>query len=177
MEFYFTVVIIAAAFQQQQGIYKRWVCESHVIASQLVSGFVCGQLTLTSRGKTCTCPGDVLMYECTVVSTNVGFTVLKGKPDDFFKCTSSSSYNGRDLALPHVRFDQGVVEYCNNGAVVGRSLTSENGSYTSQFNITVSSEQLLAGGMIECLHDNGSHVSVVEAANITVTGACMHMNS
>ena len=56
---------------------------------------------------------------------------------------------------------------------VGRSLTSENGSYTSQFNITVSSEQLLAGGMIECLHDNGSHVFVVGAANITVTGAYM----
>ena len=138
-----------------------------------MSGLVNGQLTLTSSGKTCTCPGDVLMYECTVVSTSptLGFTILKGKPDDFFKCNGSSSNNGSDLALPHERFDQGVVEYCNNGAVVGMSLTSENGSYTSQFNITVSSEQLLAGGMIECLHDNGSHVSVVGAANITVTGA------
>ena len=75
--------------------------------------------------------------------------------DDFFKCTSSISNNGSDLALSHERFDQGVVEYCNNGAVVGMSLMSENGGYTSQFNITVSSEQLLAGGMIECLNDNG----------------------
>ena len=134
-----------------------------------MSGFVCGQLALTSRGKTCTCPGDVLMYECTVMSTNAGFTIFKGKPDEFFNCNGSSSNNGSLLSLPHGRFDQGVVEYCNNGAIVGMSLTFENGSYTSQFNITVSSEQL-AGGMIECLNDNGSHVSVVGAANITVTG-------
>ena len=117
------------------------------------------------------------MSALSYISTNVGFTILKGKSHDFFKCTSSSSDNGINLALSHYRFDEGVVEYCSNGAVVGMSLTSENGSYTSQFNITVSSEQLLAGGMIECLHDNGSHVSVVGAANITVTGACMHMNS
>ena len=153
--------------------------ELHVIAFQLVSGFVSGQLALTSRGKTCTCPGDVLMYECTVVSTNIqfGFTVLKGNPD-FFDCTGRIGIgNSSDqLGLQHGKFDEGVVEHCNNGAVVGRSLKSENGSYTSQFNITVSSEQLLAGGMIECLHDNGTHVSdsVVGAANITVTGACMH---
>ena len=135
-----------------------------------MSGFVCGQLTLTSRGETCTCPGDVLIYECTVVSTNFAFTILKGKPDDFFKCNGSSSNNGRDLALSHKKFDEGVVVHCNNGAVVGRSLTSENGSYTSQFNVTVSSEQLLAGGMIECLLDDGTNQTVVGISNITVTG-------
>ena len=175
MDFYFTVVIVAAAFQQQQGIYKR-VCESHVIAFQLVSGLVNGQLTLTSRRKTCTCPGDVLMYECTVMSTSIGLTILKGNPA-FFDCTGPGGIGNSDdqLGLHHGKFDQGVVEHCNNGAVVGRSLESENGSYTSQFNITVNSEQLLAGGMIECLQDNGCHVSdsVVGAANITVTGACM----
>ena len=137
-----------------------------------MSGLVSGQLALTSRGKTCTCPGDVLIYECTVVSTNAGLTILKGNPA-FSDCTGPSGMGNSDdqLGLEHGKFDQGVVEYCNNGAVVGMSVTSENGSYTSQFNVTVSSEQLLAGGMIECLHDNGSHVSVVGAANITVTGA------
>ena len=144
-----------------------------------MSGFVCGQLALISRGKTCTCPGDVLIYECTVVSTNVGLTILKGTPA-FFDCTGPSGIGNSNhlLGLQHGKFDQGVVQHCNNGAVVGRSLKSENGSYTSQFNITVSSdhELLQLGGMIECLHDNGSHVSVVGAANITVTGACMHVH-
>ena len=177
MVFYFTVVMIAVVLQQQQGMHKLCVCIT-CCRFKLVSGSVCGQLTLTSRGKTCTCPGDVLIYECTVMSTSIGFTIYKGNPA-FFDCTGPSGIgNSSDqLGLHHRKFDQGVVQHCNNGAVVGMSLTSENGSYTSQFNVTVSSEQLLAGGMIECLHDNGSHVSVVGAANITVTGACMHMYS
>ena len=145
-----------------------------------MSDFACGQLTLTSRRKTCTCPGDVLIYECTVVSTSLGLTIFKGNPA-FFDCTGPSGMGNSNhlLSLYHGKYDQGVVEHCSNGTVVGRSLKSENGSYTSQFNVTVSSEQVLAGGMIKCLHDNGTHVadSVVGAANITVTGACMHMYS
>ena len=74
------------------------------------------------------------------------------------------------LILPHSLFNesQGVKRTCNNGTIVGRSLSVKNGTYSSQLSITVTSE--LIGDTIECAQDNGTHIYEVGMAIINYTG-------
>ena len=121
--------------------------------------------------KGCACPGDILTYKCTVVGGFGGATILRGKSTTF-SCYSAGSH-GQKIILWHRLFDIGTSGVCNNGTIVGQSLRAENGSYTSQFNITVSSE--LIGETIECAHDNGSitspvgHLKISRTSNYVIT--------
>ena len=74
-----------------------------------------------------------------------------------------------EIILLHSRFDTGTSGICNNGAIVGRSLSIEGNSYTSQLNVTVTHDT--AGKTIECASDNGTYYKHLFASIITtVTG-------
>ena len=62
-----------------------------------------------------------------------------------------------EILLLHYRFPSAVVE-CNNGAIVARSLSVEGNNYTSQLNVTVTSD--IAGTTVECGYDNSTHYIV-----------------
>ena len=51
------------------------------------------------------------------------------------------------------------------------SLRAEDNNYTSQINITLSSE--LVGTDIECSNDGGLSVTSVESLLVFITGACL----
>ena len=141
---------------------------SSVIAHYIT---VCRQLTLVSAQKTCICPGDVVIYKCTVMGGLFGgSTVFRGKSSPFVSCTGESINKEGLLILPHSLFNQsqGVKRTCNNGTIIGRSLSVKNGTYSSQLSITVTSE--LIGDTIECAQDNGTHIYEVGMAIINYTG-------
>ena len=95
-----------------------------------------------------------------------GSTIFRGRSFKFINCSG----NADRLALFHSQFNrpQDIKRSCNNGTIIARSLHGENGTYTSQLSITVTSE--LIGDVIECVHDNGSAINVVGMAIINNTG-------
>ena len=94
----------------------------------------------------CVCPGDTLIYECTVMGR--GSTVWTGTA---FNCSSSNN----EILLLHTHFSsiEGDYGLCNNGAIVGQSLGVEGNNYTSQLNVTVTPD--IAGKIVECFYDDG----------------------
>ena len=68
-----------------------------------------------------------------------------------------------------IRDSTGTLKTCNNGAIVGRSLRVEdNSSYTSQLNVTVSSDMF--GESIECAHvPNAIDVIVIGFSILSTT--------
>ena len=117
-----------------------------------------------SMSNDCACPGDTLTYECTVVGDIGGITLWMG---DFFHCP-----NGRqEIQLLHSDFTNGrgeeaySTQICNNGDVVGRNIRGENGSFTSQLYVTLTSD--IAGKTIECAYDNGT-VHRVGSLNLAI---------
>ena len=116
-----------------------------------------------SLSDDCICPGDTVVYECTVIGDNGGFTLWMG---DFFRCSSGN----RVIALRHHQFMniQGGgmpnARICNNGNVAGRLIRIENGSYTSELNVTLTAD--IVGRSIECAYDNGT-IHGVGSLNIT----------
>lgn len=105
----------------------------------------------------CVCPGDVLLYECTI--EGAGTTVWRGSA--FMTCDY--------IALLHSQFTPGTGGTCNRGALIASSLRTENGSrYTSQLNVTISRE--LDQTSVECVHDNGSRLLTVGASKVQLKG-------
>ena len=86
----------------------------------------------------CVCPGDTLTYECTATGQD-GLTIWTGTA---FECSFSN-----ELVLLHSRFTS-ASGLCNNGDIVARGVSVEDNNYTSQLNVTVTSET--AGKTIEC---------------------------
>ena len=123
--------------------------------------------------------GYHLIYECTVVgisTTNsepVGLTIWRGTA---FNCLSG------DITLLHDQFtsdsDERVATHgvCNNGSIQGYSVRAENGCYTSQLSVVMTSE--LIGKSIECAYDlyNTTTVTIGKVHLIhpfTHPGACI----
>jgi hypothetical protein len=80
-----------------------------------------------------------------------------------FNCPSTNNYILLSL------YDIGTGRTCNNGAIVGRSISVEGNSYTSQLNITVTPDT--AGMAIACLHQNWTHFIVIfSSITPTTTG-------
>ena len=67
---------------------------------------VCGQLVQTTNVKSCTCPGVILTYECTVVGGLGGATTLRGRAN-FSDCYSTGDH-GQEIILWHRLFDIGL---------------------------------------------------------------------
>jgi hypothetical protein len=113
-----------------------------------------------SMNNDCLCPGDTVTYECTVIGDNGGITVWTG---DFFRCPNGE----REIGLVHNDFASGQrvrMYMCNDGNVVGRIVRAENGGYTSQLNVTLTSYSV--GQSIECAYDNGT-IHRVGSLNLT----------
>ena len=110
----------------------------------------------------CICLGNTVTYECTVRGEYGGFTLWVG---DFFHCSSREKVielGHRELLINNVQ--GGATEVCNNGNIVGRIIQVENGSFTSQLNVTLTSD--IVGKSIECAYDNGT-VHRVDSLNLT----------
>ena len=109
----------------------------------------------------CVCPGDIVMYECTVFGGIGATTIWKS---DFFQCSSGKKL----IELVHRPLTEGEeyhTRICNNGNIAGRIVKVENNSYTSQLNITLTYD--IAGESIECIGDNGTNTYGVGLLNIT----------
>ena len=57
---------------------------------------------------------------------------------------------------------------CNNGAIVARSLPVEGNNYTSQLNVTLTSDT--AGKTVVCLYDNGISITTQLSTVIPTIG-------
>ena len=92
-----------------------------------------------------------------------GSTVWTGTA---FNCSSSNN----DILLLHSHFSstEGGYGSCNNGAIVGRSLGVEGNYYTSQLNVTVTTD--VAGKTVECFYDDGRTATLLFILMIPTTG-------
>lgn len=91
----------------------------------------------------CTCPEDIVLYECTVCEGLA--TVWEGSA---FQCL------GGEITLTHSDFGTpSAFGVCNSGALIGRGLSANNGCYISRLNVTFSA--LLQGTTISCSVDDG----------------------
>ena len=117
----------------------------------------------------CICPGHTLTLECTVSlarSTQGGETVWKGSGTTF-DCNNTHN----EIVLLHSQFvstGPGVARMCNNGSIQAQSLrvNSENTTYTSQFNITVSSD--IIDQNITCQYDDvSSQITTIQVLKLT----------
>ena len=83
---------------------------------------------------------------------------------------TGSAFNcaGNEITLIHYRFDDGRGTYgvCNNGTIVARSLSVEGNNYTSQLNVTITSDT--AGSTIECTSDNGIRIKHIFTLTIPI---------
>lgn len=115
--------------------------------------------------KECICSGDTVSYKCTVMGR--GTTLWQGSA--FRDCASNH------IALLHSQFtsDEGAYGTCNNGAIVGWSIAVEDDCYTSQLNVTISTE--LDGSNVECVYDNGREASAIDLSMvIKLKGSSQH---
>ena len=102
----------------------------------------------------CRCIGDTLTFECTVMSGSA--TIWRGSA---FNCASSNN----EIHLTKSSVDDNNI--CNRGMIKVQVIGhNENISYTSQLNVTLSTD--LIGQTIECLGHNGS--DIMEISNTTL---------
>ena len=117
----------------------------------LLTGFA-SSISGFTEVNDCTCEGYEQIYECKV--TGNGATIWKGSA---FNCSAS------EIAISYL-FTSGS---CNNGAIVGRLVRAENGSYTSQLTVSVSSDMI--GRNISCFHDIGANTMLIGTSNVAIT--------
>lgn len=79
----------------------------------------------------------------------------------FFNCPSENN----EIAFRHSQFIAGATETCTDGSIVGQSLSSDNGRFTSQLTVRVSPEMI--GQNLTCEHDDGS--SIVPVGSIKMS--------
>ena len=111
----------------------------------------------------CVCPGDVLIYECTIAGG--GATLWKGSA---FDCPSVSN----EIILRHSEFESENGN-CNNEAItadsIGSTMVRNNLTcYTSRLNVTVSNE--MNSRTIKCIHDSIDTTVVGMATIVFTTG-------
>ena len=94
----------------------------------------------------CVCPGEKLLYQCTVQGNANGATVWNG--------TALSGCQQNNIVLHHSLFTStgGSMAMCNNGDIVGQSLGVQGNSYTSQLNVTITPDT--TGKTIICAYDD-----------------------
>lgn len=115
-------------------------------------------LTVLTPKDCGTCLGHQLLYECITVGT--GTTVWKGSA---FQCPD----NGNNILLSHRHFSSlGIMDTCNNGAIVGQSIRVANNSYISRLNVTVDAS--MDGQTIKCFYNNGSREIEIGLDTITI---------
>ena len=102
---------------------------------------------------TCTCLGNVVTYECTVITG--GGTIWTGSA---FDCTN----NGNEIYLLERHFwlnASASGTTCNNGMITGQVVRTDGRYYTSQLNVTLDYD--LVGETIECIYIDGKQSPTV----------------
>ena len=101
--------------------------------------------------NSCTCPGQDLVFECTVVGD--GGTYWQGR--------ALQNCSGGRLLVRHSQFDNGRNTTCGSTRpVVGLPFSRTNNSYTTQLIIFASQD--LNGTTIACATDSGRNISESE---------------
>ena len=97
-----------------------------------------------------------------MVGESYGITVWRG--------TALGKCEVQEISLRHDRFTEptGARESCNNNSIVGQSLIVENGLYTSELNVTITSDNV--GKTITCAYYNVTEITTVGLLNISLTG-------
>ena len=108
----------------------------------------------------CTCQGFNQSFQCVVMGG--GATIWRGSG---FECAATN----HEIALIH---RVGTQRKCNNGAIVGRVIRTENNHYISQLNVTVNSQ--LNGSSIICAHDGGEATNIVGSSLLIITTGIIH---
>ena len=108
----------------------------------------------------CTCPADVVTYNCNV--TGSGFTIWRGSALD---CPAVSSI----ILLRHSLFSNGVMKLCNEGVIIGQSLGVSTDSlgntvYMSQLMVNLTASSNVIGRTVECVYHNPSEVDALTAS-------------
>ena len=109
------------------------------------------------KSSDCVCPGDILTYKCTIMSSFFGATVWTGGA-----LSSTCPY----IFLLHNRFHS--IKQCDNGTIVARSLSVEGNNYTSQLNVTITPN--IIGKTVVCGYDNGTQYSIQHSIVIPSSG-------
>ena len=104
-----------------------------------------------------------MTYECTAMGGFGGATIWRGSA---FNCVLLNN----EIILFHwpTMSDNVYYHTCNNGAIVARILSVDGNNFTSQLNVTVTSETI--GKTIECLHDDGIYAYTQFSSTISITG-------
>ena len=97
---------------------------------------------LRDESNDCSCIGDTLTFECTVMSGSA--TIWRGSA---FNCASSDN----EIQLLN---NTAGNETCNYGMITGRVIRRQDNNYTTQLNVILSSN--LIGKTVECASNNGS---------------------
>ena len=110
----------------------------------------------------CVCPGDNLTYECTVVGGVNEFTYWTGT------VLAIDCLYHTEIFLLHSSFTSlnETYQVCNN--VVLHSLSVEGNNYTSQLNVTVTSDTI--GKTIMCSYNNRVNTTIQFSTVIPTTG-------
>ena len=132
-----------------------------------VAGVGSGQLIKSTND--CTCPGDVVTYNCNV--TGSGFTIWRGSA---FDCPTVNSM----ILLRHSLFgtSSGSRGLCNDGAIMGRSTgitrsSSNTPVYMSQLTVNLATSSSVIGQEIQCVYRNIANDEViVGSATIEIAG-------
>ena len=101
----------------------------------------------------------------TTESEPVGLTIWRGTA---FNCLSG------EIALLLNQFTSDSDEHvsthgeCNNGSIQGYSVRAENGCYTSQLSVVMTSD--LIGKSIECTYDNLYNTTTIGKVHLTHPG-------
>ena len=133
----------------------------------VVVGRGSGRLIKTSNY--CTCPGDILVYNCNV--TRSGFTIWKGSAFDCPNVDGDSR-----IRLRHSSFGSGTTGLCNDGAIIGQSLgisrdSSNNPVYMSQLMINLTATSHVLGQTVECVYlDPNGVETTIGSTTIEITG-------
>ena len=103
-----------------------------------------------------TCPGSILTLEC----------IVNGEPGDS-TVWEGTALGDCEIILRHHRFRRptGTFGTCNDGAIIGRSVSEVESnitslrSYISQLEVAITADMIRMS--IECTHDDGTvHINV-----------------
>ena len=114
----------------------------------------------------CACPGEVLTYTC--IAVGPGRTVWTGSA---FDCPSSQN----QIVFRHSEFESQSVKRCTDGYVVGKPLFDNNGTFTSQLNVTINAGQ--SNKVVQCRATSNtigtSTISVISGKKSSLMKYCL----
>ena len=111
----------------------------------------------------CTCPGQTITFECTLLGGFGGATVWKGSG---FDCARTD----HEIVLLHSHFESNkrTRRTCNNGTIIGETIQTVENYYISQLHVTVSPD--MVGEVVECVNDDGTVMVIGSSTIMTTTG-------